>query len=580
MNSRERVLRAFKILPGLPDRVPVQFDLSKRHLEHFSSKLGIPVRITDNLYEDVTWRISGNEIRTAMGSDVVITGASVSDDFQIIKDADGTWLNEYGMRMRQGQVYVEVVGYPLANAQTKADIDAYQFPDPYAPGRYRDAERLIGQYKKDYLVFGDVEVTIFSLAQQLVGLEKLLIDMMLEAEYVQPLFEKCTGFQTKVATELIRRGVDAIWYGDDFGTQNSLLMPPDIFVSQVKPWYKKMNDELKRLNPDVILILHSDGAVAPLLKDIKEMGFEIFNPVQPDVPGHSAKDIKDGFGDMFAFWGAIDQQHLLPCGTDEQLEADIKEKVGTLGANGGYMIAPAHIIQDDVSHERVETFIRLSKEHGAIQSSGADMNKLYESILGGKLEPAVEVTKEAVQEGADPQSIINSYMIPGMEEIGKRFEEGRAFVPNLLMSARAMKGCLDILKPLMANGDNASKGKILIGTVKGDLHDIGKNLVAAMLEGCGFEVINIGVDVPQEKFVTAIQENKPDILCMSALLTTTMGYMKDVVDAIVASGLRDRIKIMIGGAPLNESFARMIGADGYSSNANGAVVLAKSLMKV
>ncbi|WP_029901957.1 corrinoid protein [Prevotella sp. 10(H)] len=208
----------------------------------------------------------------------------------------------------------------------------------------------------------------------------------------------------------------------------------------------------------------------------------------------------------------------------------------------------------------------------------ADLDKLYEAVLGGKLEPAVAVTNEAISEGADPQSIINEHMIPAMEEIGKRFEQGSAFVPNLLMSARAMKGCLDILKPLMAGSETASKGKIVIGTVKGDLHDIGKNLVAAMLEGCGFEVVNIGVDVPREKFVDALKESKADILCMSALLTTTMSYMKDVVDAIVESGLRDCVKIMVGGAPLNENFARSIGADGYSTNANGAVVLAKSLM--
>lgn len=355
-----------KILPGMPDRVPLQFDLCKQHLEHFGGKLGIPVNITDNLYEDVTWRISGNEIRTAMGSDVVITGASVSDNYKMDVRDDGTWLNEYGMTMRQGPVYVDVVGYPLANAQTAADVDAYEFPDPYAPGRYREAERLIAAYKDRYFIIGDVEVTIFSLAQQLVGLEKLLIDMMLEAEYVQPLFSKCTEFQTKVAGELIKRGVDAIWYGDDFGTQDSLLMPPDIFVNQVKPWYIKMNGDLKKLNPDIVLILHSDGAVAPLLNDVSEMGFVVFNPVQPDVPGHSAREIKDNFDELFAFWGAIDQQNLLPFGTDEELEADIADKINTLGEGGGYMIAPAHIIQSDVSPERVEKFVELCRKYSAI----------------------------------------------------------------------------------------------------------------------------------------------------------------------------------------------------------------------
>lgn len=205
-----------------------------------------------------------------------------------------------------------------------------------------------------------------------------------------------------------------------------------------------------------------------------------------------------------------------------------------------------------------------------------DLNGLYEAILGGKLEPAVAITNQAVAEGVDPQSIINGYMIKAMEEIGARFEAGQAFVPNLLMSARAMKGSLDILKPLLKGDGSASAGKIVIGTVKGDLHDIGKNLVASMLEGCGFEVINLGVDVPSEKFVEAAREHNADIICMSALLTTTMNYMKEVVEAVKAAGLK--VRVMVGGAPLTENFARSIGADGYSSNANGAVVLARSLI--
>jgi uroporphyrinogen decarboxylase len=194
---------------------------------------------TDNLYEDVTYRISANELRIAMGSDVVVTGASVSDDFQIEKKADGTWLNEYKMRMRQGDIYVEVVDYPLAHAQTKADIDAYSFPDPDAPGRFRDAEALVKKYKNDYLIFGDIEVTVFSLAHQLVGMEKLLIDMMMETEYVIPLFEACADFQTEIGLRLIEKGVDAIWFGDDFGTQTNLIIPPETFRDQLNRFIKK-----------------------------------------------------------------------------------------------------------------------------------------------------------------------------------------------------------------------------------------------------------------------------------------------------------------------------------------------------
>ena len=364
MNSRERVLKAFKRLPGLPDRVPVQFDLCRQLADHFGKELGISVHYTENLYEDVTYRISANELRVAMGSDVVITGASVSDDYRVVMETGGTWLNEYKMRMRQGDIYVEVINYPLAKAETKSDIDAYQFPDPDAPGRYRDAEALVKKYKNDYLVFGDIEVTVFSLAHQLVGMEKLLVDMMMETEYVVPLFEACAEFQTQIGLRLIEKGVDAIWFGDDFGTQASLIMPPETFREQLKPIYTRMIDRFKEAKPDIIPILHCDGAVAELLDDIREIGFEVFNPVQPGVPGHLPKDMKDNFGDKFAFWGAVDQQDLLPKGTDSELEKDIVDKISILGQGGGYMIAPAHIIQHDVSPDRVLRFIELCKMHG------------------------------------------------------------------------------------------------------------------------------------------------------------------------------------------------------------------------
>ncbi|MEI8115780.1 MAG: uroporphyrinogen decarboxylase family protein [Bacteroidia bacterium] len=368
MNSRERVLKAFKRLPGLPDRVPVQFDLCRKLADHFGKELGIPVNYTENLYEDVTYRISANELRVAMGSDVVVTGASVSDDFRIVKAADGTWLNEYQMRMRQGDIYVEVVDYPLAKAETKADIEAFRFPDPDAPGRFRDAEALVKKYKNDYLIIGDIEVTVFSLAHQLVGMEKLLVDMMMETEYVVPLFEACAEFQTQIGLRLIEKGVDAIWFGDDFGTQTNLIIPPETFRDQLKPIYTKMVERFKEAKSDIIPILHCDGAVAGLLNDIREIGFEVFNPVQPGVPGHQPQDMKDNFGNQFAFWGAIDQQDLLPNGTDKELECDISEKINILGKGGGYMIAPAHIIQNDVSPERVRKFIEWCKKHGTYKT--------------------------------------------------------------------------------------------------------------------------------------------------------------------------------------------------------------------
>ncbi len=209
---------------------------------------------------------------------------------------------------------------------------------------------------------------------------------------------------------------------------------------------------------------------------------------------------------------------------------------------------------------------------------GSAAEEVYEAILAGKSDKAADATKRALDEGVAPQDIINGQMIRAMSQVGQNFQDGKAFVPQLLMAGRAMKSALEILKPLLAGQASTTLGRIVIGTVKGDLHDIGKNLVASMLEGCGFEVKNIGIDVASDVFVQAVKDFDADILCMSALLTTTMTYMKDVIEALKEAGIRDDVKVMVGGAPVTQNFADEIGADGYSDNANSAVAVAKELM--
>jgi corrinoid protein of di/trimethylamine methyltransferase len=207
-----------------------------------------------------------------------------------------------------------------------------------------------------------------------------------------------------------------------------------------------------------------------------------------------------------------------------------------------------------------------------------DLTKLYDAILVGNFKQAREVTEKALAEKTDPQVLVQKYMIPAMDEVGRRYEANEYFVPELLIAARAMKASLELIRPLLIARGASFAGCVAIGTVKGDLHDIGKNLVAAMLEGAGFEVIDLGVDVTPEKFLTAIKEKKANVVAMSALLTTTMSSMKTTIEAINAAGLRERVKVMIGGAPVTDKYAAEIGADGYSSNANGAVALARKLL--
>jgi len=207
-----------------------------------------------------------------------------------------------------------------------------------------------------------------------------------------------------------------------------------------------------------------------------------------------------------------------------------------------------------------------------------EIEKLYEAILNGDHKAAVSLTQQALSEGADPADLIGRSMIPAMGEAGKRFECEEYFVPELLLAARAMKGALELLRPLLAERGAQPAGRVVIGTVKGDLHDIGKNLVASMLEGGGFEVIDLGADVSPEKFVEAVKNTKAHIVCLSALLTVTMPSMRAIIEAIRQAGIRDRVKILVGGAPVTAQFARDIGADGYGENANTAVALARQIM--
>jgi 5-methyltetrahydrofolate--homocysteine methyltransferase len=207
----------------------------------------------------------------------------------------------------------------------------------------------------------------------------------------------------------------------------------------------------------------------------------------------------------------------------------------------------------------------------------SDYSELYNAILNGNAKKAEEVTKNALAANANPSELVQKYMIPAMDEVGKRFECNEYFVPELLIAARAMKTSLELITPSLVASGAEPVGRVVIGTVQGDLHDIGKNLVASMLEGGGFKVIDLGVDVPPERFVEAVKEKEGTILALSALLTTTMTMMKTVVDALDKAGVRKTTKVIIGGAPITQQFADEIGADGFSDNASAAVALARKL---
>jgi len=204
-----------------------------------------------------------------------------------------------------------------------------------------------------------------------------------------------------------------------------------------------------------------------------------------------------------------------------------------------------------------------------------NLQALHDAVLNGDAKNAKAITEAALADGVEPLKLVQEHMMPAMAEVGRRFECNEYFVPELLLAARAMKGALELIRPLLAASGAQPAGRVALGTVKGDMHDIGKNLVAAMLEGGGYEIIDLGVNVAPEQFIAAVKEKGANIVAMSALLTTTMPSMKITVDALKQAGVREQVKVLVGGAPITQKYADEIGADGFSESAAGAVAAAR-----
>ncbi len=434
------------------------------------------------------------------------------------------------------------------------------------------------------------------------GTDRVLLDTVMQPEILEQQMQQINDIYFKVFDELydiIREGDEmAFCYFSSWAPGKMSKLQSDISTMISQDDYRRFVQPFIREQCQKIdyTLYHLDGVGAmhhlPALLEIEELNAIQWTPGVGEPQGGSPKwydlykKILAGGKSVMACWVTLDE---------------LKPLLDHIGADG------VHLEMDFHNEKEVEQAMRIVEEYTGSSTSvntnehqqDADLaatgqericireeqhqeedklKPLYEAIVAGKLESAVEVTRQAIAEGVALQMIINNYMIKAMGEVGQRFQDGKAFVPQLLMAGRAMKGALELLKPLLAGSASTTIGKIVIGTVKGDLHDIGKNLVASMLEGCGFEVINIGIDVTCDKFVEAVKENHADILCMSALLTTTMTYMKEVIQALEEAGIRNQVKVMIGGAPVSQGFADEIGADGYSDNANTAVAVAKELI--
>lgn len=528
--------------------------------------------------------------------------------------------------------YYAVAGNPLDDPKlTIADgwgtsLEAFDWPDPA-----RHPELVEGMFEglreqardwyenTDYVVGADgIKVGVLQTASQLRGYDKLFTDFALNPDLAHALLDKVGGIinaMYREYMEVVGPYVQVVCITDDQGTQDSLLVSPGMFREFIKPRLREQIATIKAA-ADVKVLFHCDGAVRPLIEDFIEIGVDILNPIQTVVKGfRDTGALKEAYGDRICFHGAIDVQQVMPNTSPAELTCEVAKRIHDLGPDGGYILAPCHNVNVDVPVENVVATFDAACDYGTYplqldavvdecasrshlfvgpgeetpvssrsseaaapkleRPSSESLHALSECIIAGDKRGTVEQVQQTLEVGHDPTVILNQAMIAAMETVGDRFERNEVFVPEMIIAATAMQAGVAHLRPSLVEADVKPVGTLVLGTVEGDLHDIGKNLVGMMCEGAGFEVIDLGTDVKPERFVEAVQAHQPDVVGMSALLTTTLPAMRESIEALEEAGIRDRVVVMVGGAPVTQRFADEIGADLYAKDASAAARRAK-----
>jgi uroporphyrinogen decarboxylase len=293
---------------------------------------------------------------TELGVDIIAIAPASPPSAPTITLPDGREKNEWGMVTKEIGLYSELDEFPLCEASVKEDILTYPFPDPHARGRFDIAEEMLRTYRETHGIIGDVETMFFEISWYLTGLEKFLIDLLTEAEYLPYLMDKVMHYILEAGKKLLAMGMDILWCGDDFGGQTGMLIDPDEWRRIIKPRIKYMFEEFRKVDPDIKLAWHSCGSILPIIPDFIELGLDILNPIQPLAAGMDPVFLKENYGRDLVFFGGIDVQELLPNGTPEQIRDEVRRRIEILGRGGGYIVAPAHNIQPDTPVENVMAF--------------------------------------------------------------------------------------------------------------------------------------------------------------------------------------------------------------------------------
>ena len=630
MNSRECFLAA--MAHEEPDWVPVDYgkhigSFHKRAYDELKRYLGLEAetRVLDRMAQNV---VLGEAVCQRLGIDfrwVVPHWVGVTD---VEIDGNAGYVDMWRTPYQYTEVgeYYAVAGNPLDDPDLSiADVEAFDWPDPHNPAMFEGLEERARDWYENtgYVVGADgIKVGVLQTASQLRGYDKLFTDFALNPDLAHALLDRVSGIINAMYhdyMEVVGPYVQVVCITDDQGTQDSLLVSPEMFREFIKPRLREQIAIIKDA-ADVKVLFHCDGAVLPLMEDFIEIGVDILNPIQTVVRGFGDTEaLQEAYGDRICFHGGIDVQQVMPNASPAELTCEVAGRIRDLGSGGGYILAPCHNINVDVLVENVVTMFDAACDYGtypleldsvmeacasagdfylvpdaevpaetpamaSVEETGAvergpavrHIEVISESVVAGDQAGVVEGVEEALKAGHDPTVILNEGMIAAMETVGDRFEKGQVFVPEMIIAANAMQAGLERLRPSLTEADVKPVGTLVLGTVEGDLHDIGKNLVGMMCEGAGFEVIDLGTDVEPARFVEAVREHQPDVIGLSALLTTTLPAMRDSVQALVEAGIRDYVAVIVGGAPVTQSFADEIGADLYARDASAAARRAKT----
>jgi uroporphyrinogen decarboxylase len=359
MTPRERFL--LTINRQIPDRPPIFATFTPQVAQKMSDFLGVSYE--EPLDSMLSTRASHMDLLVKLGNDAVGIATCAPASFPTKTLENGMIENEWGMIFKPLGLYNEFHVFPLANAEDAEDIVKHSFPDRFATVRWTEAEKTISKYGKTHGIIADLETTLFETAWYLVGLEKFLMDLMLEAEYINPLLDKIQEIHTYYGKKMIELGADVLWCGDDFGTQQSQIMDMETFRKYFKPRFKQMFAEYKKVNPNIKIAWHSCGAFAPFIPEFIEIGLDIVNPLQPMATGMEPEILKKNFGEKVIFFGGVCVQDLLPNKTPSEIITEIHRRAKIFGKNGGYIVAPAHNIQDDTSIENILAFFESAKNN-------------------------------------------------------------------------------------------------------------------------------------------------------------------------------------------------------------------------